>query len=47
MNKEQKEILTKIKSLVEELEATIQAETTKEKDKDWVSGQPNSFPKKG
>ena len=41
MNEEQKEILTKIKSLVEELEATIQAETTKEKDKEW--GKKRNF----
>jgi len=48
MNEEQKEILGKIKVLLEELESNNSTNDRESDDKDgWTSGRPNDRPNKG
>jgi hypothetical protein len=51
MNEEQKKIIKKIKTLVKQLDATIQEDrdeqVSRSDDGDWVNGQPKERPRKG
>tara|TARA_R100000655_G_scaffold107497_1_gene158012 strand:+ start:50 stop:205 length:156 start_codon:yes stop_codon:yes gene_type:complete len=51
MNEEQKKIIKKIKTLVKQLDATIQEDrdeqVSRSSDGDWVNGQPKERPRKG
>ncbi len=51
MNKEQKEIIKKIKTLVKQLDATIQEDrdeqVLKSSESEWVSGRPKERPNQG
>jgi len=51
MNEKQKEIVKKIKVLVEQLDAAIQEDRDEQvlrsADGDWVNGQPKERPNKG
>jgi len=51
MNEEQKGIVRKIKTLVKQLDATIQEDrdeqVLKSSESDWTNGQPKERPKRG
>ena len=51
MNEEQKKIIKKIKTLVKQLDATIQEDrdeqVSRSAESDWVNGQPKERPRKG
>lgn len=51
MNEEQKGIIRKIKTLVKQLDATIQEDideqVLKSSESDWVSGRPKERPNQG
>tara|TARA_R110002020_G_scaffold65330_1_gene172566 strand:+ start:9908 stop:10063 length:156 start_codon:yes stop_codon:yes gene_type:complete len=51
MNKEQKDIIKKIKTLVKQLDATIQEDrdeqVSRSAESEWVNGRPKERPKRG